>query len=945
MTQGPSGTITFLFTDIVGSTRLWETDRVGMTSSLAVHDRIIREAIAANGGKVFATGGDSFSAAFPTAIAALKAAAEGHLGLENEDWVGPRITVRIGIHAGVADERDGNYFGPSVTRASRIMSAGHGRQTLLSSTAAELVRDDLESTITLVDLGIHPLKDLGRPEHLFELRIEGLPPVETRLGTEVGGGDHLPEQLTSFVGRSAELAAVTELLDDSRLVTLTGVGGTGKTRLAIEVARGHGERFADGVWMSELAPVSDSNLVLGEIADTWGLRPGEGATLMQVVSNYLSTRELLLIVDNCEHVLDTVARLLTDLIAVSPGLRILATSRESLGIPGEVVYRVPSMVLPVDNEEALHSDAVTLFLDRTRKILPDYSPSEEAFDAIIAVCRRLDGIPLALELAASRLRSLSPIELLDRLDHSFRLLTGGAKTALPRQRTLQAAIDWSYELLDPQERSLFRSASVFVGGFDLSAIEDVAGGADLARWEILDLVDQLADKSLLIPDPGTVRNRFHMLEPIRQYAQERLANEGEIEAVRSAHAEYYAEFVSRTEPRLRGPEQKTAHEELRREIDNIRLALSHHRESGRIHQLLQMCFNLNWFWSQASMQVEALDLILPCLESDPHIDSLLRVKAWWTASQLAFNLTDPKSVDYAERALELATATGDDMAIGWSSVMAAMAIRGTSDRSDERAFYKRGEKLIRENLDRAWWDPKWDEILLGWAHSFVGVGSASERWDLLSKSVTAAKSAGDMFVAAGIMTAAYFMRENDDDPRAIAYLEEAVDILGDLGFRHAYGHALMYWGRLIRDGQGEEAGESAMVKGAEILAEVGDTPCSLSASTNMAAHLLKDDRLRESMYQLGFAARQARTDPKEYTPWVADLAGQAAVEIGDLATAAVILGHQSNQLRWGPRQESEKWGAAVEEGLTEEDLSKFTQEGSSLDDALLLQLIEDWARQ
>lgn len=582
-----------------------------MATSLATHDRILKKAIADHGGYVFSTAGDSFGASFPTAAAALDAAVQVQLALDGETWSGPEIKVRMGIHTGSSQERAGNYFGPEVNRAARIMSAANGGQVLVSGATAQLVAGVVGASYSLVDRDIHALKDLDRPEHLFELTHPALPQVTEPIRTADAERNHLPAQLTSFVGRESELEAIADLLEKSRLVTLTGVGGTGKTRLSIEAATRAQDGYPDGVWMVELAPISDAALVAGEVADLWGLRAGEGVDLIRVLKAHLASRTMLMVLDNCEHLLEAAGTLVSELLASSSGLTVLATSRESLGVPGESIYRVPSLGLPRDPAAAGDSDAVQLFVDRACQKGNEVSPTE--MEAVVRICRRLDGIPLGIELAAARLRSLSVAELADRLERSFRILTGGSKTAVPRQRTLQTAIDWSYELLDEESAAVFRRLSVFAGGFGLDAAEDVAADQAIEDWQILDHIDQLVDKSLLVAAHREGGTRFRMLEPIRQYGQERLANSGEADAIYFAHAGHYATYVAEVSPRLRGPDQRQANDDLLTEWDNIRLAVATLEDKGQGNQLLTTCFDLTWFFNQSSLLVEGRELLLSAL--------------------------------------------------------------------------------------------------------------------------------------------------------------------------------------------------------------------------------------------------------------------------------------------------------------------------------------------
>lgn len=936
MIESPSGTVTFLFTDVAGSTRLWEADRSAMSASLAQHDRILRDAIIAHQGFVFATGGDSFSAAFPTALLAIQAAAAAQMALGTEPWHGPPLTVRMAIHTGSAEERDGNYFGPAVGRTARIMSLGHGSQVLVSTATAELLSGLLEPPATLEDLGVHALKDMERPEHVFALRHPELPWVSTPLVGQTTAKVHLPAQVTSFVGRSDEMGAISGLLDVARLVTLTGAGGTGKTRLAVEVARSKGAEFPDGVWMTELTALSASDLVLQQVADTWDLRPGEGASLGQVVAIYLSTRELLLVVDNCEHVVEEVSRVLSEIMRASPGLRVLATSREALGLPGEAVYQVPAMSVPADEEAAMHSDAVALFLDRLSTVRPGYQPTAEELAAIVRVCRKLDGIPLGLELAAARLRSLSPGDLERRLDESFQIL-GSAKAG---HRTLEATIDWSYRSLDSQEAHVFRRAAVFRGGFDLQAAEVVAAGASVGNWEILDLVEQLTDKSLLNAEHHQEGVRFRMLEPIRAYAWEQLEARGEAESVRNRHADHYASWVGGLSPELRGRGQRAAYGAITRDIDNVRAALTELRDAGRTDEFLEMIFDLVMYWSQASMQAEVLELVLPVLLSDPDVDPKLLTKGWWVASTLAFNLTDPRSADYGERAIGIAREAGDAIGEGWASIMTAMSIYGTTQRTDAGAFLEAGRALVKDNLENAWWDPNWDQLYLAFASAFASEAPAAEKMALLAGSIELARSAGDLFLAGSGMMSTYFSRAGDDDPEALRYVEEAVRILGDLGFRHALGHSLIYWGSLTKGSEDQSAGDGAMTKGAEILAEIGDIPCSLKAVAEASAFQLDRGEFGGAIDHLLFATRQARADPARFANRVAGIACRAALAAGEPETAGVILGY-CGPLPLPPALSS--CSEEVQAVMSPERFSAVSAEGSHLGDTGLLDYVSSWA--
>ena len=536
-------------------------------------------------------------------------------------------------------------------------------------------------------------------------------------------------------------------------------------------------------------------------------------------------------------------------------------------------------------------------------------------------------------------RSLSPTELDQRLADSFRILSG-SKAGLPRQRTLETTIEWSYDLLEPKEAELFRRASVFRGGFDLEAIEAIGAGPEVEDWEVIDLIDQLVEKSLVAVDIGAGRSRFRMLEPIRLYGRDRLAESGGTEATADAHASHFADVASRLSVDLRRHGQKEAHARLLRDIDNVRLALTRLRDTGRTDLFLSMFFDLVYFWSQASMQVEMLDLVLPVLRSRPDADAGLVVRGWCAASLLAFNLTDANAVEYGEHAIAAARQYGEGAAEGWATIFTALAIYGTTARDDAAELLEHGVALVLSDPENSWWDPEWDrmyaDLALGWASD----RPVPERMTKLALAIDQAKTLGDVFTAASAMTVAYFMRESDDDPVVQRHLGEAVELLGELGLRHSYGHALVYWGGITKDRDDGLTGDRAITEGAEMLAEVGDIPCSLQAIDDIVTYQLEHDQIERALGHLVFAARQASVDPGTFAMRTTAIACRAAVASRDLATAAVVLGYA------GERKTSSlvDCRAAVEAGLDDDERERRSTEGAQLTDASFLELIGSWAR-
>jgi predicted ATPase/class 3 adenylate cyclase len=579
MAELPIGILTFLFSDLESSTRLWDEHPDVMKEALARHDGILRDAVEAQGGWVVKTTGDGLHAVFETARAAAAAAVGAQRSLAREEWgaTGP-LRVRMGLHAGEAEPRAGDYYGPVVNRAARLTAAAHGGQILLTQATEAALRDHLGEDLSLLDLGEHRLRDLSRPEHVFQLQGPGVSDDFPPLRSLEAFSGNLPLQLTSFVGRSEELAGIARLLGKSRLVTLTGVGGVGKTRLAIQVAADTLPAYPDGAWLCELAAADDGVALVEVVAASLGVSPRAGVSLMESVREFLRAKQVLLILDNCEHLLDAARELADDVLHECLKVRILATSRQGLGIGGERVF--PLRPLSVPEPSAVHeatvaSDAVRLFADRAEAARSGFAIDETNAGAVAEICRRLDGVPLALELAAARVMAMSPTDVLGRLEERFRLLTGGRRTAVERHQTLRAAVNWSYELLEPTERLVFDRLGVFAGSFDAAAAEAVAAGDGMAAWDVLDALTSLVTKSMVaLEETREGRVRYALLETLRQYARERLDEIDDADAGRRRHAEYYAGVAETIGPALEGPDELMWRHKLRAELDNLRAAVA-----------------------------------------------------------------------------------------------------------------------------------------------------------------------------------------------------------------------------------------------------------------------------------------------------------------------------------------------------------------------------------
>jgi predicted ATPase/class 3 adenylate cyclase len=642
--ERPTGTVTFLFTDIAGSTKLWEQHPEAMKVAVSRHDAILRAVVEAHLGFVVKTTGDGLLAAFGTAHAALAAAVQAQRSLLAETWseIGS-LRVRMGLHTGPAEEREGDYFGPVVNRAARLMAAGHGGQILLSQATLELVRDQVVPGISLRDLGEQRLRDLVRLEHVYQPIGSGLPADFPPLKTLTVPPTNLPVQLTSFIGRETQVAEVKGLLSAARLLTLTGVGGTGKTRLALRVAADELITFSDGVWLVELAPLSDPGLVPQSVATALSVHEEVGQTRLTTLTDALRARHLLLLLDNCEHLVEACARLAEGLLRACPELRILATSREALHIAGEMMYQVPSLAFPerVDDGEALWTaddttriaqyEAVQLFVDRALVVDPSFVVSNINGSTVAQICRRLDGIPLAIELAAARVRSMSVEQIAVRLDNQFNLLTGGSRTALPHHQTLRALIDWSHNLLAGQEQALLRRLSVFAGGWTLDAAEavcsDDARQGGFSSDAVMNVLDGLIDKSLVLVHRGTAGIRYYMLDTIRQYARERLLESNEEEHVRARHLDYFLRLAQSGEIDVIGREDPAFFKILETEVDNLRTALDWSL-TGHVdpEDALRLAAALRMLWMH-SYQAEGVKWLTAALERNKQASAALRAKA------------------------------------------------------------------------------------------------------------------------------------------------------------------------------------------------------------------------------------------------------------------------------------------------------------------------------
>jgi predicted ATPase len=625
----------------------------------------------AYGGYVFQIVGDAYCVAFRSASDALNAALQAQQQLQSEAWSPAEIRVRMGIHTGPAQLNPNSdqikYLGyGTLVLAQRIMSAGHGGQVLISGTAQELVQGALPPHTELLDLGERRLKDLLRPEHLYQLHAPGLASTFPPLKTLDAYRNNLPVQLTSFIGREDEIAEIKQKLKIHHLITLTGPGGTGKTRLSLRVAADLLDQFPHGVWLIELAPLTDPDLIPQTILSAMGINEQSGKPL-EVLREYLREKRSLIVLDNCEHLLEASATVANTLLRAAPGLKVLASSREALGIPGEVAYPVPSLSIPdlahlPVGEQFSQYEAVKLFIDRALLVAPHFSVDAASAPFIAEICYRLDGIPLAIELAAARVKMLSVDQIARRLDDRFRLLTGGARTLLPRQQTLRALIDWSYDLLSEPERLFLRRLSIFAGGRTLEAVEEVCAVDTIESYEVLDLLSQLVNKSLIVVVEHTRSGvtRYRMLETIRQYARDRLSEAGGREILRQRHLAYFVKLTAQAGPELYRSNQAFWLNRLDEELDNLRLALEWALATDVQAGLQIVAGPIYRFWLFRSTSRELGKWLAQFLQRSDG-STPLRARALAIQSQCIVNTEGNfhEAHELAERSLQMARSLGD----------------------------------------------------------------------------------------------------------------------------------------------------------------------------------------------------------------------------------------------------------------------------------------------
>ena len=851
MRDFPSGTVTFLFTDVEGSTRRWEQDSVAMRTAIERHFAILDEAIRAHNGVRFKTIGDAIQAAFPTALDGVLAAVTAQRALIAEDWgaLGP-IPVRMALHTGAATPHDGDYLSPALNRLSRLLAAGAGGQVLLTEATRQLVRDLSAAgmPLQLVDLGQHGLRDLRDVEHVFQLTAPGLPADFPPIKSLDRQTHNLPPQLTPFIGREALVAEIRERLEQPgvRLLTLTGPGGAGKTRLALQVAAELVEVYADGVWFVPLAPVATGTLVAATIAGALGIRETATDSVEASLRAYLRPRRLLLVLDNFEHVVDA-SPLVADLLSQCPDIQVLATSRAPLHISGEHELAIPSLELPplaraLRLDDALASEAVRLFVDRARAVQSTFELTEENAETVIAICRRLDGLPLAIELAASRVRLLPPKAILARLDSRLTLLTGGGRDRPERQQTLRGAITWSHDLLDRSQQTLFRRLAVFAGGWTLDAAEAIVGFGTDPPISVFDCLDALHDSSLIrlqeSSEPDAVADpRFAMLQTIHEFASEQLTASGELAQVQENHAAWFLDLAREAEPQLPGPSAVSWLDRLEGDHDNLRAALDWLRGQGDGERAVTLAAALWRFWWLRGHVAEGRRQLETALAVDGSTASPARAtaldgggvlaetqgdydranalhrealalsrerddksgiaRALGNLGVVAFDRGDDhQATSFLEESLALAREVGDQLLV-------ATALNDLGAVAFERGDLDRAAPLYQESLGLRRRIGSGSEIARA-LNNLGGVafarGDFGEACQLFSESLSLYRDAGDRWGAAGaLLGLAVANHRQGNAPHAVMLLEESLSLFGEVGDRRGAALAALNLGDALRD--------------------------------------------------------------------------------------------------------------------------------------------------
>ena len=914
----PSGTVTFLFTDIEGSTQRWDRDPEAMQAAVQRHDAILRAEIERHGGYVFKTIGDAFCAAFSGAADAIASALAAQAALGEHDFAAvDGVHVRMAIHTGTADERNGDYFGPALNRVARLLAIGHGGQVLLSHVTAELAQGQVDPA-GLRDMGKHRLKDLSEPEHVFQLDVPGGPVEFPALRSDGPDQSNLPLEAKDFFGREADVAQIQELLGHARLVTLVGVGGVGKTSCSLKAGAGLIGNYADGVWFVDLAAITDSALVAAQVAAVFRLVESAKRPVLDTLTTHLRNKNTLILLDNCEQLIEACSELATALLRTCPGVSLLATSREALKVSGERVYHLPTLAVPERNadvsvDEASRYGAIALFVARARALDSRFELTQQNVASVAEICRRLDGIPLALELAAARVRVLAPRQLERKLDERFRILTGGARTALPRQQTMRALIDWSYDLLDERERALLSALAIFSGSFSLESAMAVCVSDDVEEFEVLDGLGSLVEKSLVVTDSSESDTRYRLLESMREYGRERLEERGLRPETARRHAVAYTELAERLEDEYAGTLYRTWVANAAREIENVRAALGWtFGAEGDVALGLRLAATLRRIFDY-SLPAEARRWVQTALErvdADSPNDAVARLEL--ADAHLASRLNQfNAALAAARRALTRFEADGDRRGIANAKRWAGRSLIFLGQVSE-------GEMLLRSALDAY--------ASLGFRH----VGG------VLLDLGSARAASGDLADARDFFARALRQFEEDQNEGNVAI---TAGTLAEAEFRGHDPHAA------VRHSQDALAAARGL-----------NRHITLWIQSNMAAFLIALDRFDHARKCIEEALRTALHLQSEF--WVivlmqhlaATLALEPSGEPGAATTeksalAARLAGHVDKRIReidvtreFTEQQEYDRMLASLTDALGVEPLAALMTEGANLTEERVVEL-------
>ena len=975
-------TLSLLFTDIEGSTNLLRSLGAGYRTLLAEHRRVLRDAFAAHGGTVLHSEGDALFVTFADPSSAILGAIDGQVALANATWpADSHVRVRMGIHVGeVTIDEDDDYVGLAVHQAARISAAAHGGQVLTSKAIQAQAEQRVPPEVLLKPIGRFRLKDFPEPQDLFQLHHPDLQGDFPAPRTAPGARHNLPKAISSFIGRDRDVAELAELLETARLVTLTGPGGCGKTRLAIEAASASFPVRPDGIWFVDLAPVSDRELVLSVAANAMGVQESR-ASADSALIDLLSTGRPLVILDNCEHLIPTCAELTEKWLSACPGLTILVTAREPMGVAGETIRRVGGLQLASDTDARESSEAVQLFIERARRHEPEFEYGDEELAEIAQLTDRLDGIPLAIEMAAALVGTLSVGEILSRLDDRFRLLTGGGGRDLGRQQTLLATVDWSHDLLSEPERVLLRRLSVMSGSFSLEDVEAVCVGEGIDRAEVVTLLRRLVATSWVMRERSGDRAAFRLLETSRQYALDKLVSSSEAQTFRSKHCEWFTDLAETGAAwMLGGPDQALWFDRIEWELDNFRTALAWSLGDGDPALGLRLGAALSRFWEVRGHWAEGLGWLEDALTGAPDADDVLRGRALVAASFLAFYrgqlesarsmVTDglaaavrahdkptearglrfeavieqrmgdrASAIDSANKAVELSRAHGAaaDLAFALQVLGRLLA---DDDRDEARARYEEGLEVARKAEDAV------SQIYLLYAlgRLHVRAGDNDRARELYTEALDLSQQVGERWMAMNVLVGLSYVSEDIDAGPA---LEEMVGVLRQTGNRMMQ----IVWLRQLahrRRMEGDlDGAKRAVDEALEIVKEEGTPEATVLGQYILASHLDEAERdypgaLRE--FRGGLRAAHCQGSEWETTFGLTGVARMLANN-GENERAALLLGAAAAMQEkvgmhpQGPRAKAQRNVIEVLGGaLGGAELQRLRTEGGamSLDEAVAL---------